>query len=59
VIHGDFERGFIAAEIVSYTDLIQAQSLAAARAAGKVRTEGKTYIMQPDDIVEFRFNVSK
>lgn len=59
VIHGDFERGFIAAEIVSYPDLIAATSLSMARAAGKVRTEGKTYVMQPDDIVEFRFNVSK
>lgn len=57
VIHGDFERGFIAAEIVSYKDLSEAGSLAAAKAAGKVRTEGKTYIMQPDDVVEFRFNV--
>ena len=59
VIHDDFERGFIAAEVVGYPDLIAAGSLAAARAAGKVRTEGKTYIMQPDDVVEFRFNVSK
>jgi GTP-binding protein YchF len=59
VIHGDFERGFIAAEIVSYPDLIAAGSLPAARAAGKARTEGKTYVMQADDIVEFRFNVSK
>ncbi|HVS58351.1 MAG TPA: redox-regulated ATPase YchF [Candidatus Saccharimonadales bacterium] len=59
VIHGDFERGFIAAEVVDYNDLFAAGSLAAARAAGKVRTEGKTYIMQPDDVVEFRFNVSK
>jgi GTP-binding protein YchF len=59
VIHGDFERGFIAAEIVGYNDLVNAGSLAAARSAGKVRTEGKTYIMQPDDVVEFRFNVSK
>lgn len=57
VIHGDFERGFIAAEIVSYNDLIEAGSLPAAKAAGKVRTEGKTYVMQPDDVVEFRFNV--
>lgn len=57
VIHGDFERGFIAAEVVSYQDLMASGSLAAARAAGKVRTEGKTYIMQPDDVVEFRFNV--
>jgi GTP-binding protein YchF len=59
VIHGDFERGFIAAEIVSYKDLIACGSLSAARADGKLRTEGKTYIMQPDDVVEFRFNVSK
>jgi GTP-binding protein YchF len=59
VIHGDFERGFIAAEIVTYNDLMAAGSLNAAKAAGKVRTEGKTYVMQPDDIVEFRFNVSK
>src|SRR5665213_2332463 len=44
VIHGDFERGFIAAEVVSYPDLISARSLSAARAAGKVRTEGKTYV---------------
>lgn len=57
VIHSDFERGFIAAQIVSYTDLIEAGSEAAARAAGKIRTEGKEYIMQPDDVVEFRFNV--
>jgi len=59
VIHGDFERGFIAAEIVNYDDLIAAGSEQAAKAAGKIRTEGKTYIMQPNDIVEFRFNVSK
>ncbi len=57
VIHGDFERGFIAAQIVDYDDLIAAGSEQAAKAAGKVRTEGKTYIMQPGDIVEFRFNV--
>lgn len=57
VIHSDFERGFIAAQVVSYNDLIAAGSLPAAKAAGKVRTEGKTYIMRPDDVVEFRFNV--
>ena len=57
VIHGDFERGFIAAEVVDYNDLLAAGTLPAARAAGKVRTEGKTYVMQPNDIVEFRFNV--
>lgn len=59
VIHGDFERGFIAAEVVHYDDLLAAGSLSAARAAGRVRTEGKTYVMHPDDVVEFRFNVSK
>lgn len=59
VIHGDFERGFIAAEVVACGDLLEAGSLSAAKAAGKVRTEGKTYVMQPDDVVEFRFNVSK
>lgn len=59
VIHGDFEKGFIAAQIVDYNDLVAAGSEQAAKAAGKVRTEGKTYIMQPDDVVEFRFNVSK
>ena len=57
VIHGDFERGFIAASIVDYDDLVAAGSEQAAKAAGKVRTEGKTYVMQPGDIVEFRFNV--
>ena len=57
VIHTDFERGFIAAQIVSYEDLVSAGSEGAAKAAGKVRTEGKTYVMQPDDVVEFRFNV--
>jgi GTP-binding protein YchF len=57
VIHTDFERGFIAAEIVSYKDLIEAGSFSAARSQGKVRTEGKTYVVQPDDIIEFRFNV--
>lgn len=57
VIHTDFERGFIAAQIVDYDDLITAGSEQAAKAAGKVRTEGKTYVMQPGDIVEFRFNV--
>lgn len=57
VIHTDFERGFIAAQIVDYNDLVEAGSEAAARSAGKIRTEGKDYVMQPDDIVEFRFNV--
>lgn len=57
VIHTDFERGFIAAEIVDYQDLIDAGSLIKARANGKVRTEGKDYIVQPNDVIEFRFNV--
>lgn len=57
VIHTDFERGFIAAQIVDYDDLVAAGSEAAAKAAGKMRTEGKDYIMQPGDVVEFRFNV--
>jgi ribosome-binding ATPase len=56
-IHGDFERGFIAAQVVEYADLIQAGSLANARSAGKVRTEGKDYKVRPNDIIEFRFNV--
>ncbi|HEX4247612.1 MAG TPA: redox-regulated ATPase YchF [Pseudonocardia sp.] len=57
VIHTDFERGFIKAEIVSYTDLVDAGSMAAAKAAGKVRMEGKDYVMADGDVVEFRFNV--
>jgi GTP-binding protein YchF len=57
VIHKDFERGFIAAEIVDYKDLVVCGSLASAKAAGKLRTEGKDYIMQPNDVVLFRFNV--
>ena len=56
-IHSDFERGFIAAQVVDYADLIKAGSEAAARSAGKVRTEGKDYVMRPGDVVEFRFNV--
>ncbi len=59
VIHSDFERGFIAAQVVDYDDLVAAGSEAAARAAGKLRTEGRDYVMQPGDVVEFRFNVSK
>ncbi len=57
VIHGDFERGFIAAQIVDYNDLMNAGSETAAKSAGKMRTEGKTYIMREGDVVEFRFNV--
>jgi len=57
VIHGDFERGFIAAQIVDFDELMAAGSEVAAKNAGKMRTEGKDYIMQPGDVVEFRFNV--
>ena len=57
-IHTDFERGFIKAEIVGYDDLMTAGSIAAVRAAGKARVEGKEYVMQDGDVVEFRFNVS-
>ncbi len=56
VIHSDFQRGFIKAEVVSYDDLIAAGSLPAARAAGKARIEGKDYIMRDGDVVEFRFS---
>ncbi len=59
VIHTDFERGFIAAQVVNYDDLVEFGSEAAARAAGKMATVGRDYVMQPNDIVEFRFNVSK
>lgn len=57
VIHSDFEKGFIKAEIVPYDDLVAAGSMAAAKAAGKVRIEGKDYVMADGDVVEFRFNV--
>jgi GTP-binding protein YchF len=57
VIHTDFQRGFIKAEIISFDDLVEAGSMAAAKAAGKVRMEGKDYVMADGDVVEFRFNV--
>ena len=57
VIHTDFQRGFIKAEIVSYDQLIEAGSMADAKAKGWVRMEGKEYVMQDGDVVEFRFNV--
>ncbi len=57
VIHTDFQRGFIKAEIVSFEDLDSTGSMAAAKAAGKVRIEGKDYVMSDGDVVEFRFNV--
>ncbi len=57
VIHTDFQRGFIKAEVVSFDDLVEAGSMQAAKAAGKVRMEGKEYVMADGDVVEFRFNV--
>jgi hypothetical protein len=57
VIHTDFQRGFIKAEVVSYDDLVDAGSMAEAKARGKVRIEGKDYVMADGDVVEFRFNV--
>lgn len=57
VIHTDFEKGFIKAEVVSFEDLVAAGSMAAAKSAGKVRMEGKDYVMVDGDVVEFRFNV--
>ncbi len=56
-IHTDFERGFVKAEVVSYDDLVAAGSIAAVRAAGKARIEGRDYVMRDGDVVEFRFNV--
>ena len=57
VIHTDFQKGFIKAQIVPYDDLVAAGSEAAAKAAGKMRLEGKDYVMADGDVVEFRFNV--
>ncbi|MDT4960308.1 MAG: ribosome-binding ATPase [Pseudonocardiales bacterium] len=57
VIHTDFERGFIKAEIVSFAELVDAGSMAEAKARGKVRMEGKDYVMADGDVVDFRFNV--
>ncbi|MEZ0118136.1 redox-regulated ATPase YchF [Heyndrickxia coagulans] len=57
IIHSDFEKGFIRAETVSYEDLIEYGSVAAAREAGKVRLEGKDYVVQDGDVMHFRFNV--
>ena len=57
VIHTDFERGFIKAEVISFDDLVETGSVAEARAKGKARMEGKDYVMQDGDVVEFRFNV--
>ncbi len=57
VIHTDFQRGFIKAEVVAFADLVAAGSIAEARARGRARIEGKDYVMQDGDVVEFRFNV--
>lgn len=57
VIHTDFERGFIAAETIAYNDLVEAGSRPAVREAGKLRIEGKDYVVQDGDIINFRFNV--
>jgi hypothetical protein len=57
VIHTDFQRGFIKAEVVSFADLMDAGSMAEAKARGRVRIEGKDYVMVDGDVVEFRFNV--
>ena len=56
VIHTDFEKGFIKAEVIGYDDLLETGSIAEARAKGKARIEGKEYVMQDGDVVEFRFN---
>ncbi|KFM83913.1 redox-regulated ATPase YchF [Bacillus paralicheniformis] len=57
IIHTDFERGFIRAETVAYDDLLEAKSMASAKEAGKVRLEGKEYIVKDGDVIHFRFNV--
>jgi hypothetical protein len=56
-IHSDIERGFIRAEVISYADYVTYRTLDAIRSAGKLRSEGKEYVMQEGDVVEFRFNV--
>ena len=57
MIHTDFQKGFIKAEVVHFDDLVAAGSMPEAKARGKVRIEGKEYVMQDGDVVEFRFNV--
>jgi ribosome-binding ATPase YchF (GTP1/OBG family) len=57
VIHSDLERGFIRAEVVSYEDYVKYEKMEALRAAGRVRSEGRDYVMQEGDVVNFRFNV--
>ena len=56
-IHSDFQKGFIAAEVVDYDELVEAGSWQEARSRGLIRTEGRSYAMKPNDVVEFRFNV--
>ncbi len=56
-IHSDFQKGFIAAEVVDYDELVEAGSWQGARSRGLIRTEGRSYVMKPNDVVEFRFNV--
>ena len=57
VIHTDFQKGFIKAEVIGFDELVAAGGMTAAKAAGKVRIEGKDYVMADGDVVEFRFNV--
>ena len=57
VIHTDFEKGFIKAEVISYNDFIHYESEAAARENGRLRIEGKEYVVQDGDVMHFRFNV--
>jgi len=57
VIHNDFERGFIRAETVSYSDLVECGSELEAKSRGLLRSEGKDYVVKPDDVILFRFNV--
>jgi len=57
IIHSDFERGFIRAEVMTYEDLIQYQTEVKVKEAGKYRSEGKTYVVQDGDVMLFRFNV--
>jgi hypothetical protein len=57
VIHGDFERGFIACETIAYEDYVALKGEAGARDAGKLRIEGKEYVVKDGDVLLFRFNV--
>ena len=57
MIHTDFEKGFICAETIAYTDFVQAGSELKAKEAGKMRQEGKTYVVHDGDVMHFRFNV--